>query len=280
MNKKRLVTSIVSLILVLMLVLPMITVKTNSEYLETKERTENAIEAKTETILNSFQNIQYEASANKEEALQKQHDNEKYIFEISDLIYLSENMEEYNALNTIITTEVNRVLEINELYKIDYDNFVKAEWDAFWGPKLEEYPTATQAWLTMKSFGWSDTVCAGIMGNLMLETGGGTLHLDWDSNGSSGYGLIQWIGGRRSLIKSIYGEFPTVDNQMQFVHDELYGANGISKQVTDSQLNAIMGAETPEECAYAFACYYERCSAQHRGIRRTYARRAYEYFVG
>lgn len=280
MNKKRFVTSIVSFILVLMLVLPIITMKSNSEHVSTQEQIENTIETKTELVLAKFKDIQYEAPNNKEEALQKQHDNEKYMFEISDLIYLSENIEEYNALENIISTEVNRVIEINNLYKVDYDTFVEAEWNAFWEPRMEEYPVATQAWLYMKSLGWSDIVCAGIMGNLMLETGGGTLYLDWDSNGSSGYGLIQWIGGRRSLIKSIYGEFPTVENQIQFVHDELYGANGVRKQVTASQLNAIMGAETPEDCAYAFACYYERCSVQHRGVRRTYARRAYEYFVG
>ena len=280
MNKKRFVTSIVSFILVLMLVLPIITMKSNSEHVSTQEQIENTIETKTELVLAKFKDIQYEAPNSKEEALQKQHDNEKYMFEISDLIYLSENMEEYNALENIISTEVNRVIEINNLYKVDYDVFVEAEWNAFWEPRMEEYPVATQAWLYMKSLGWSDTVCAGIMGNLMLETGGGTLYLDWDSNGSSGYGLIQWIGGRRSLIKSIYGEFPTVENQIQFVHDELYGTNGVRKQVTASQLNAIMGAETPEDCAYAFACYYERCSVQHRGVRRTYAQRAYEYFVG
>ena len=152
--------------------------------------------------------------------------------------------------------------------------------EAKWRRRYEEYPVATEAWIAMKTYGWSDTVCAGIMGNLMAETGGtGTLHLDWDSNGGNGYGLVQWIGGRRSTIKSRYGTYPTVKEQVQFIHDELFGANGVRQQVTMSQLDAIMTAETPEECAYAFACYYERCANFARGMRRGFARDAYEYFV-
>ena len=131
----------------------------------------------------------------------------------------------------------------------------------------------------MKSFGWNDIVCAGIMGNLMLETGGGTLNLNWQSNGSGGLGLVQWIGGRRNLIRSKYGTIPSVENQMKFVYEEMYGVNGVTRQVTDSQFKAIMNASTPEDCAFAFASYYERCAVQYRAIRKTYARTAYNYFT-
>ena len=151
-----------------------------------------------------------------------------------------------------------------------------------WRVRAEEYPVATQAWLYMKNeLGFSDIVCAGIMGNMMAECGGcWTSDLDWDVSSSSGYGMIQWLGGRKQQLFSIYGSNPSVENQLDFVKDELYGTNGVTKQVTDSQLDKIMNAETPEDCAYAFACYYERCSEGHRWVRRDYARRAYEYFVG
>ena len=49
------------------------------------------------------------------------------------------------------------------------------EWEKVhkWDTRKEEYPAATEAWLIMKEeFGWSDTVCAGIIGNLMAECGG------------------------------------------------------------------------------------------------------------
>ena len=151
-----------------------------------------------------------------------------------------------------------------------------------WRVRAEAYPVATQAWLYMKNeLGFSDIVCAGIMGNMMVECGGcWTSDLDWDVSSSSGYGMIQWLGGRKQQLFSIYGSNPSVENQLNFVKDELYGTNGVTKQVTDSQLDKIMNAETPEDCAYAFACYYERCGEGHRWVRRDYARRAYEYFVG
>lgn len=151
-----------------------------------------------------------------------------------------------------------------------------------WRVRAEEYPVATQAWLYMENeLGFSDIVCAGIMGNMMAECGGcWTSDLDWDVSSSSGFGMIQWLGGRKQQLFSIYGSNPSVENQLDFVKDELYGTNGVTKQVTDSQLDKIMNAETPEDCAYAFACYYERCGEGHRWVRRDYARRAYEYFVG
>lgn len=151
-----------------------------------------------------------------------------------------------------------------------------------WEIRSSEYPVATQVWLYMKNeFGWNDIVCAGIMGNLMAECGGcWTDDLDWQVNKSSGLGMIQWIGSRRQRIISIYGSNPSVEDQLNFMRDELYGTNGVTKQVTDWQLDKIMNASTPEECAFAFATYFERCSENHRAPRRGYAKTAYEYFVG
>ena len=151
-----------------------------------------------------------------------------------------------------------------------------------WEVRASEYPVATQVWLYMKNeLGYNDIVCAGIMGNMMAECGGcWTSDLDWGVRSSSGYGMIQWLGGRRSQLFSVYGENPTIEDQLNFMHDELYGTDGITWQVSQWQLDKIMNASTPEECAYAFACYFERCGEGHRAPRRGYARTAYEYFVG
>ena len=181
-------------------------------------------------------------------------------------------LEENERLLDVITKQSDEIKE--------YEAYIEDD-EAKWKQRYEEYSTATEVWVCMKAQGWSDTVCAGIMGNLMAETGGtGSLYLDWDSNGSNGYGLVQWIGGRRNTIKNKYGTYPTIQEQVQFIHDELYGTNGVRRQVTDSQFDAIMNAETPEECAYAFACYYERCADFARSMRRGFARKAYEYYVG
>ena len=172
----------------------------------------------------------------------------------------------------------------NRTADVAYYQEKQVEWEEIhkWEVRASKYPIATQVWLYMKEeFGWSDTVCAGIIGNMMAECGGcWTQDLDWDVSSSSGYGMIQWLGGRKQQLFNIYGSSPSIEDQLNFIKDELYGTNGVTKQVTDSQLNKIMNADSPEDCAYAFACYFERCGEGHRWVRRDYARRAYEYFVG
>lgn len=172
----------------------------------------------------------------------------------------------------------------NRTTDVAYYQEKQVEWEEIhkWEVRASEYPVATQVWLYMKEeFGWSDTVCAGIMGNMMAECGGcWTSDLDWDVSSSSGYGMIQWLGGRKQQLFNIYGSSPSIEDQLNFMKDELYGTNGVTKQVADSQLDQIMNADSPEDCAYAFACYFERCGEGNRWVRRDYARRAYDYFVG
>ena len=172
----------------------------------------------------------------------------------------------------------------NRTADVAYYQEKQVEWEEIhkWEERASEYPVATQVWLYMKEeFGWNDTVCAGIMGNMMAECGVClTSDLDWDVNNSSGYGMIQWLGGRKQQLFNIYGSSPSIEDQLNFMKDELYGTNGVTKQVTDSQLDQIMNADSPEDCAYAFACYFERCGEGNRWVRRDYARRAYDYFVG
>jgi hypothetical protein len=145
------------------------------------------------------------------------------------------------------------------------------------------YPEAELIWNIMADWGWSPETRAGIIGNMMAEVGGHTLDLsNWDSNSSWGYGLIQWTGGRRSLIKSRYGEYPTIPEQMQFMKDELLGTNNTGKQVSDSTLDVILNKnnnQSPESIAYSFACNYERCATQYRSMRQGFARTAYNYFM-
>ena len=146
-----------------------------------------------------------------------------------------------------------------------------------------EYPEAQLIWDTMISWGWTPETCAGIIGNMMAEIGGGTLNLsNWNSNGGCGYGLIQWTGGRRSTLKGRYGSYPTIEQQLIFMRDELFGTNGTRQQVNSSVLNRIMntnGNETPESIAFCFASNYERCASRYRARRQGYARIAYEYFM-
>lgn len=179
----------------------------------------------------------------------------------------------------LAATEVNTTKEDYQYY----ENIQKDLEEAHkWEVRAAEYPVATQAWLYMKNeFGWSDTVCAAVIGNFMAECGGcWSSDLDYQVNSSHGIGMAQWIGGRRTQLIQYYGSNPSVEAQLLFMKDELYGTNGVVRQVNDYQFNQIMNAATPEESAFAFATYFERCAEQYRYPRQSYARQAYEYFVG
>ncbi len=241
--------------------------------ISTEAPTDSATEPQTPGFNFSMQKFTYTKFDNIEDLLQERFRLGKYTaaFMLACADYVcqleGDNAEGQEFLENVLIPEQEYLLELQEQYLWDYRAF--------------EYPVATYVWLHMKNeFGWNDIVCAGVMGNLMAECGGcWTQDLDWTLKGSSGLGMVQWIGSRRTEITSKYGSSPTIDQQLQFMYDELYGLDGVTKQVTNSQLKKIMEAITPEDCAFAFASYYERCSEQYRSPRKVYARIAYEYFV-
>lgn len=145
-----------------------------------------------------------------------------------------------------------------------------------------EYPEVRLIWNTMRSWGWSPETCAGIIGNMMAEVGGGTLNLSRWNTGGCGYGLIQWTSGRAALIKRRYGSQPNISQQLQFMKDEMFGTNNTRKQISDSALNTILnksGTQTPESVALCFAANFERCGQAYRARRQGFARTAYNYFM-
>ena len=152
-----------------------------------------------------------------------------------------------------------------------------------WEVRAQECPTATYIWLYMKNnFGWSDETCAGIMGNMMAEVGGGQISgiENWEYySKNSPYGVIQWLGSRKKDLFAKYGKHPTIEEQLIYMYDELYGTNGVKQQVSSKNLDRIINATSPEDCAYVFACHFERCGEGNRSIRKNYARKAYNYFT-
>lgn len=182
----------------------------------------------------------------------------------------------YSYIELIQDTIID-LQEILNQYKNDLEIIKKEK--AFWQAKSNEYPEATRVWLYMKNkFGWSDVVCAGVMGNIMAEISGGTLDFyDWN-NDENAYGMFQWLGQRKIDIKQIYGELPTIEQQLEFMYDELYGTDGVTQQVTDSQREKILSASMPEDVATYFCIYFER-PGNSGSVRRGYARIAYDYFV-
>lgn len=176
-----------------------------------------------------------------------------------DVIEVPEVSKDESSQNIVVSSE-----QISSIY----DN-------------TNKYPEACLIWETIKSWGWSDNVATGIIGNMMAEAGGGTLGglKNWDIESKSGYGLIQWGGGRLNDIKSIYGSKPTIMQQLEFMKNELTGNNGVRQQVKPQQLYNLLNAESPEKAAEMFARYYERCHINYVNKRLPYARKAYNYFV-
>lgn len=194
---------------------------------------------------------------------------------------LVSTIEIYADTEIVLMAEIKRIEEIRLQYELNYTN-LKAEEDK-WAQREAEYPEATFIWRYMREeFQWSPEVCAGIIGNMMSECGGQTLKglSNWNTDDDSGYGLIQWIGGRRKAIEAKYGSHPSIEEQLIFMKDEMYGTNGVTNQLyVDGWLEAIMDSETPEQAAARFACYFERPASTYYGVRQRNARVAYDYFV-
>lgn len=150
------------------------------------------------------------------------------------------------------------------------------EYDLFWKECYEEYPAATEIWLFMKDQDWNDYVCAGILGNIMSEVGGGTLDIQYWLYGSSYYGICQWSKGYKNQI---WGA--DLETQCQFLIDTIkYEIDTFGYAYKKGfDFEAFLELEDEEEVAKAFAVAYERCSRLRIPKRQKNAAKAYDYFV-
>ena len=140
-----------------------------------------------------------------------------------------------------------------------------------WAVRAAEYPEATAAWLYMKSLGWSDYVCAGIMGNIMSECGGQTLAINPYAYNSRehGGGICGWL----------YRYFPAVQGQdLEFQLQ--YLADTLEEQMGPNTTSNFLSMINCRDTALTFAKKYERCNSGSYGLRQRNAETAYAYFVG
>lgn len=152
----------------------------------------------------------------------------------------------------------------------------KAE-EAKWTAKSAEYPVATQIWRYMKAQGWNDYVCAGILGNIMAEVGGGTLDIRYALSSYDGnyYGMCQWSRG----YSKVWGA--GLETQCDFLRDTIkyefdtYGGN----YQYGFNFNSFLNITDAQQAALAFAKAYERCASWTYGARQNNAVVAYNYFV-
>ena len=130
------------------------------------------------------------------------------------------------------------------------------------------------------SLGLTDAQAAGIVGNLMRESGlnprvneGGAVGLP---RGVGGYGLAQWTGSRQTdLVRFAGGRRQAGDMaaQLRFMVRELMGPEAAS-------LAKLKTAQSPEQAAYLFDRHYERSGIKAMGERQANARKVFREIAG
>lgn len=182
----------------------------------------------------------------------------------------------YSETHDVIKLAKQEYKEANDIYneyKVIYDDLAE-----HWQLKVDEYQDASFIWQYLKSLGYNDYICAGILGNIMTEVGGNTLDLQSTaySKGGSFYGICQW----NWLYPSVRGA--SLEEQCNFLRDTIeyefneYGSN-YKKGFNYKSFLEIKNAKT---AATAFAKVYERCNSKTIEARKNNAVIAYNYFIG
>lgn len=129
-------------------------------------------------------------------------------------------------------------------------------------------------WNTLKSYNYSDFVIAGIIGNIVQETGNPVT--DWKTYQNS---LCGWSDSRLNNLYSLYGYSPTVEQQAKYIHFELTGTEGVKRQVTENEYNSLINASSVDEATRIFCYRFERPGIPSISKRIQFAQEAYNYFT-
>ena len=144
--------------------------------------------------------------------------------------------------------------------------------------KEQEYPIATKIWKYLKELGYNDYVAAGIVGNMMIETGGGTLHIKAEIYNETGnyYGLCQWS---KSYYPDVHGvsDIEQLDYLASNIEQEFESFGSLYKD--DFSFEDFLELEDEKQTALAFAKCYERCNSGSYKLRQNCATIALDYFT-
>lgn len=148
--------------------------------------------------------------------------------------------------------------------------------------KVEQHHNTVAS--SAKSFGWSDEVTAGVLGNFEIEGG----YKGGRGDGGNSHGIAQWFSkDRKQNFQSVIGKpvsDASVEEQMRFVKWEF--DNPTKAFVTKDglspvqQRDAILNAKSPQEAAELIDKYYERSSGEHRNKRVAHANNFYSSITG
>ena len=165
--------------------------------------------------------------------------------------------------------EVNRLCSIISFTEADVRHYTIWETEHYYAAKGFEF---------LKQAGYSDVVACGIIGNMMVETSGGTLNLKPTVYNPSGgfYGLCQWslyyYPEARDL--DMYGQLNLLMNTIEKEFKNFGSCYRRGFAYED-----FLTMEDPADAALAFAKVYERCGSGSYGLRQRAAMTAYKYFT-
>lgn len=110
-------------------------------------------------------------------------------------------------------------------------------------------PTGSEIVNFFMNKGLTKNQAKGIYGNIMQESGG--KHNIVSRDGHNSYGLAQWTGSRKARLFSKYGTNPTINQQLEYLWEEL---NGSEKDALD----ALRSASSVEDATKIFMQKFER----------------------
>ena len=216
----------------------------------------------------------------------------KTVYEVEAMIINCDNaITEYEALLDSIPSDHMQYDDICQRKitlcstKEAYVNLLQNHWNT----REERRPIMTYIWRDLKEHGWSDEVVAGIVGNMIAESGGmGYQDIDgtacgYESDGNVYYGICQWslmyapqlhIGS--TLDEQLYYLKSSIEKQINNVYSESF-RNQFG--ILDLRYKDFTNIDNPYDAAIAFAVCYERCASRYVERRGPLAEKVYDYYV-
>lgn len=146
---------------------------------------------------------------------------------------------------------------------------------------LVEGPRVKQAFEFFKSRGYSGKQSAGILGNLIAESGPNLPEHGPRGDGGKAAGIAQWHPGRRRIFEQTYGkpwQDSTFSDQLQFIVWELSNSDSYSGNLNKKAGDLLRSTDTVAQAAIVFDTKYERSAGLHTQQRVKYAQNVYQTY--
>ena len=106
--------------------------------------------------------------------------------------------------------------------------------------------------------GLSDAQARGIVGNLMQESRGNHTAIN---KSSKAFGLAQWLGPRKERLIQKYGPNPTVQQQLEFIWEEL-------NTTENKAFQKLLNTNTISDATKVFAKHFERAGNNEMNMNK------------